>query len=329
MSLGIVYDGLTSLEEFLPFLREAEGMGIESVWVAEHFGYRDAFVISSALMKETKTLKIVPGPISPYTRHPMAIAMAVASLRELDPNRIELVIGTGDIYAQRKLGIEVKKPLGTTAESIKTIRMLLEGDRVKYKGKRFEIEEASINFPTQKVPIFQAAVGPKMIENAGKYADGLVLSAAISQRDIERSLLRVQLAVESSGEPDRPFRRIAWYFASAAQDRETAYGYAKHRLSYLLQDPTPTSDLELNELDINYTAIRSAIEAKDWEKASSLVDDEVIELITVSGSPTGFKDRLKSFIDAGIDYPVLWCLGPLEAQRMALELALDVCANQA
>src|ERR1700694_1241894 len=64
-------------------IREAEGLGAEIAFVAEDLGCRDAFQLCAAAAASTARIRLGTGVVNPYTRSPMALAMAAATLDEL------------------------------------------------------------------------------------------------------------------------------------------------------------------------------------------------------------------------------------------------------
>lgn len=327
MSFGLFFDGMSDVNDFIAFASEAERLGVSSVWVAEHFCFRDSLVTASALLQATETMTVVPGPVSPYSRHPMTIAMGAASLSELGGGRVGLHLGTGNLKAQQGFGVQVERPLRTMCEAIEVIRELLGGDFVHYQGERFTIDGAKMGFTVAHMPIYLAAIGPKMLATAGEYADGVVLSAGISPMYVARSLEKVNAARNEAGRDDQPFKRIGFVVASAAPDTSEAFDNAKRLLSYLFRTPFLAEDWALNSISVDHKAILAAIKKRDWEKAKSYVSDEAVALHSISGSPAEFKDRLHEYLNAGCDLLVMMLLGPPDRQRMALELALEVCGS--
>lgn len=324
MAFGILFDGMSNACEFITFAREAEHMGVQSVWVAEHFCFRDALVTSAALVMATEKIEVIPGPLSPYTRHPMTIAMGIESLSELSTGRIGLNIGTGNISAQQEFGINVDKPVKTMKEAIESIRALFSGDFVYYQAEKFKFHGTKMGLNTAPIPIYLSAIGPKMLASAGKYADGVVLSAGISPKFITKSLKQVEDA-RSLCEVDRvPFRRVGFVVTSAAPDTRTAYDAAKGLLSYLFRTPFLAKDWTLNGINIDHQSILQAIKLRDWEKAKTYVPDEAVALHSISGSPAEFRDRFQTYLEAGYDQPVLILTGSPENRRLALKLALEV-----
>lgn len=327
MPFGLFFNGMSDARDFIAFARRAERLGVDSVWVAEHFCFRDAFVMASALLQATKIMTVVPGPVSPYSRHPMILAMGAASLSELGVGRVALHLGTGNLSAQQEFGVRVEWPLRTMREAIEAIRELLAGDFVHYEGQCFTFAGAKMGFSAAPVPIYLAAIGPKMLATAGTCADGVVLSAGLSPKFVSRSLVKVDAARVKAGRDGQPFKRIGFIVASVARDEGEAYDAARSFLSYLFRTPFLAEDWALNGINIDHEAILAAIKRRDWEKARSYVGDEAVALHSASGLPAQFKDRLGAYLEAGYDLPVIMPLGSPERQQQALELALEVCGS--
>ncbi len=327
MTFGILFDGMSDANDFMSFAREAEQMGVRSVWMAEHFCFRDALVTATALTSATKLMEVVPGPLSPYARHPITIAMGIQSLAELAPGRVGLNLGTGNIGAQQECGIDVDKPLTTMKEAIESIRALLSGDFVHLQAERFHFHGAKMGFKTGPIPLYLSAIGPKMLASAGRYADGVVLSAGLSPQYVTRSLRQVDDARILSKDKGSPFRRIGLVVTSAAPDTRTAYDAGRGLLSYLFRTPLLAEDWALNHIHIDHQAIAEAIKLRDWERAKTYVPDEAITLHSISGSPTEFRARFQAYLKAGYDQPVLMLVGTPENRRLALRLALEASGN--
>jgi len=328
MPVGLYFDGMSTIGEFVEFAKEAEAQGVDSIWVAEHFCYRDAFVSASALLGATSQINVVPGPISPYSHHPMTIAMGAATLSELAPGRVGLNIGTGNIAAQNEFGVKVVRPAKVIAEAIAGIRGLVHGERVQFEGQHFSFDGARMGFASDPIRIFMSAIGPRMISAAGRHADGLVLSAGVSPKFAALSLESARAARRARNEDLGPFTLVCAVVASAASDTGEAYSTAKRLLSYLFRVPVLEKDWELNGIQVDHAAILSAIQRQDRLAAMSYITDETVALHTVSGSPPEFKDRLQAYLDAGIDLPILLLQGSAENRKLALELALEVCGSR-
>ena len=133
MPIGLLYAGTYPLEEFLQLATIAEDVGVNSIWLTEEFIYRDPMVLAASLLQITKKIRVIPGPVSPYFKHPVAIAREMLSLCEIGKDRLGLQLGVGDINGLKLMGVDISNPLERVEESVQTIRALLSGERVNTK----------------------------------------------------------------------------------------------------------------------------------------------------------------------------------------------------
>src|SRR6202007_3462436 len=92
--------------------------------------------------RETKRITIGWGIISPYTRHPVQIAMEARVLEETaGKDRFLLGLGASKIFMKEIGEGEKGKEVGPATvmrESIEIIKAVLSGEEVKYEGKVFQ-----------------------------------------------------------------------------------------------------------------------------------------------------------------------------------------------
>jgi len=323
MPLGVLYNGLYDANEFIAFAREAETLGVEAAWIAEQPGHRDAFVIASAIAGQTG-LKVYPGAISPYSRHPMSIAMSAAALNELAPGRAGVVLGTGGVPNQAAYGVRVEQPARVMREAVVAVRGLLSGQAVETRGTRFSFQGARLDPAAPGVPIFLAAIGPKLQAVAGAAADGVVFSSGHSSAFIDMSRRRVLAAHAASDRAQQPFACAGFIVASVADDRAAAYDRTKGLLSYLFSSPFKAEDWALNGVTVDHAAILHALQRGEAEAAKRLVSDELAALCSASGTPAEFQERLRDYAAIGLDWLVLAPLGGPEEKMRAVRLAREV-----
>ena len=323
MPLGVLYNGLYDANDFIAFARDAEAMGVTSAWIAEQPGHRDAFAIASALAGQTGLL-VYPGAISPYSRHPMSIAMSATALNELAPGRVGLVLGAGGVPNQAAYGVEVAQPAATLGEAIAAVRGLLAGKTLNTRGARFSFHGARLDPPAPGVPIYLAAIGPRMQAVAGEMADGVVFSSGHSPAFLAHSRARVLAAHAASDRAAQTFACAGFIVAAVAEERAVAYDRTKGLLSYLFSSPFKAEDWALNGLTVDHGAIWQALQRGEAEAAKRLVSDELVELCSASGTPAEFQARFQAFTTVGLDRPVLAPLGGPDEQRLAVRLAQEV-----
>lgn len=322
MSLGILFNGLYDANAFVAFAKEAEALGIDSAWIAEQPGHRDAFAVAAAVTRPTN-LQAYVGAISPYTHHPMTIAMSAATLNELAPGRIGLVIGTGSIPNQESYGVRVEHPTQIMRETVRCLRALLAGETLDFQGARFAFHQARLGLSAPALPLYLAAIGPKMQATAGAIADGVVFSSGHSPRFLAESRRRVHLTHAASDRARYPFTYVGFVVASVASDRTRAFDKSKALLSYLFSTPHKAEDWALNGVTVDHAAILAALRRQDGQAARELVGDDVVELCSASGTPDAYQARIRAYLDVGLDALVLAPLGSPEEKKQAVQLALE------
>ena len=86
---------------------------MDTIWLAEAYPWwrkhgmeaRSSTVASAVIARETERLTIGWGIISPFTRHPVQVAMDARVVQEAAPGRFILGIGTGLPLRLKQMGI--------------------------------------------------------------------------------------------------------------------------------------------------------------------------------------------------------------------------------
>ncbi|WP_435102772.1 TIGR03557 family F420-dependent LLM class oxidoreductase [Halarchaeum sp. P4] len=186
-----------SLEEFSPAacleqVTLAEDAGFETVWVNDHFHpWFDHLADGSeahggncwswmpAALERTDDVEIGTGVTAVLERyHPANIAHQLATLAELYPDRVFLGLGTGEALNESPLGYDrpdYGERARRTAEAIRAIRALFEGEFVDFDGEFWTLDGANLyTGPDEAPPIHVAGSGPTSARMAGDLGDGYV-----------------------------------------------------------------------------------------------------------------------------------------------------------
>ena len=143
---------------------------------------KSSTVLSALMARETERLTIGWGIISPYTRHPVQVAMDARIVQEAaGPGRFIVGFGTSKIFLNNtKQGGPPKetKPLGHMRDSVAIVRGALGGERFEYDGKVFSADlpavQSEAHAPDWNVPVYVAATAPQMQQLGGEIGDGLL-----------------------------------------------------------------------------------------------------------------------------------------------------------
>ena len=319
---SIALDGMVSLPDMVDLTLRAEAAGVPAVWMAEHMGYRDAVTASAAFLTATRRVTVAPSAISVHVRHPMIAAMSAASLEELAPGRTVLSVATGNPRALDEMGVGTPRALTTMREYVEAVRRLLRGEPVTYAGKVFRFRDSRLHFrPGRAIPIYVAAMGPRMLEVAGEIADGVLLSAALAPAYIRLSLDRVRAGASRAGRDPKEVAAAGFVLTSVSRDGDAARRAAKMMLAYLFRNRFVAESLELSGSRVDRQAAGDAAARGDWESAVRLVPDDEVTRYAVAGTLAECRSQLGAFREAGLDEIVLLAFGDLDARRLAVDLA--------
>lgn len=291
---GLSIDGFTPASMIADQARAAEAGGATTLWIATHLFLRDPVALASAALAATTRIKIALMAVSPYAMHPVHAAMAAATLDELYPGRVVLSLGAGAPGDLAAAGIDRPRPLATLAEAIDICRALFKGDTVEHQGEIFGLTGRKLANAPCDIPIVLAASGPRMLELAGRAADGVIISGATSARFVRWCLDHV-----ARGAAGRSVRAYGIVYTGIAADPP------RRTLGFILRGEHHAKNVELGGAMLDQAALRAAYASEDWDSVEGLVSDDVLAAHAAFGDEETVRARLAEYHAAGLDQVIL------------------------
>lgn len=179
IKIGLSID--PAMPRFLELAREAERIGVDSVWVAEYWA-SDAFTPLAAVAAVTERIRLATGIAQLGARTPAMLAMTAQGVQLLSNGRMILGIGaSGPQVMEGWHGVPFDRPVQRTRETIEIIKMITGGERLSYDGKVYQLplpggEGKAIRSraETAPIPIYVASLGPANLRLTGELADGWI-----------------------------------------------------------------------------------------------------------------------------------------------------------
>ena len=319
--VGVSFDGFIGTREAIALAERAVAAGARSLWVAEHLGYREAIATCVAFAMKAPGPLLVPTAVSPYLWHPTPTAMALATLDEVAPGRAAVAIGAGNPLFLQESGRAVEKPVRAIREFTEALRKLWSGEAVHSKGEFVTLAGARLAFkPSAALPIYIAAIGPNMLRLAGRIGDGVVLSAGLSTDSVKQSIALCAEGAAKDNRELRDFRRAGYLFFGVSRDAREAVDAVRQKLAFVMRNKFLGANIRASGIAVDQEAVIAAIARRDIEGAARLVPDEAVEAFAIAGTPQHCTKRLRDFITAGIDEPVLGLLGTPQNCLLALDV---------
>jgi alkanesulfonate monooxygenase SsuD/methylene tetrahydromethanopterin reductase-like flavin-dependent oxidoreductase (luciferase family) len=241
------------------------------------------------------------------------------------------ILGLGSshkVQVEPEHGVSYGKPLTRTRECVEIIRTLLAEGEVRYDGETVRIENFDLWFTPHRreLPIYIAAVFPKMMALCGEVADGIILtrgtlkSAAAARRHIAQGAKR-------SGRDPAKVAVTSLFPTSVADTREAALDAMRPGLAFYTGFfPRYNKLIAEHGFPGEAAAIAEAWSKGDHKAATALVTDAMVDATGIAGTPEQCRARIEAYRASGIDLPIISPFARGPGAKATFEAAIKACA---
>ena len=312
-------------------MREAERLGLDICWVAEAWG-SDAPSLLGYLAARTETMLLGSGVIQLGTRSPVTIAQTAMTLAHLSGGRFLLGLGaSGPQVLEGLHGIPFAHPLARMRETVEIVRQVFTGDKLSYTGSQYQIPRPGgegrpmrVSLPPVSVPVYLAALSPKMLELTGEIADGWLGTSFVPEgADAYFTPLDAGLARAGRTRADLDICQGAEVnLVDGEAELSRVVASRKKELAFSLGGMgSGTTNFYNNAYSRQgwadaAAAIRERWQAGDREGAANLVTDEMVLATTLIGTEEMVRARLTVWRDIGVDTVRLYPAGDTLTARL-------------
>ncbi len=336
--IGVMQLTMEPLAEILGHARALDRHGFDTIWLAEAYPWwrkhamecRSATAISPLIAHETERLTIGWGIISPFTRHPITVAMDARVMAEAaGDDRFLLGFGASRIF-MKEIGADDVKPLNPTRDSVRIVRGILGGEQFDYEGPAFTAHvpalAAETEAPRGAVPIYIAGTGPRMQQYAGEEGDGLLTASITTPEFVRYSRKNMAAGAAKTGrDPDQidvGCTIVASIHEDRATGREGAREIAGMYLANKVQNIQGSADVLLELAGLSQEEIRPVAEAMERggrRAAAAAVSDEILtKCQPIAGTPADCVAAIEAYREAGCTHIMLELWG--EDRERQIEL---------
>jgi 5,10-methylenetetrahydromethanopterin reductase len=233
MEFGVGLFPTEPLQKMIQLAKLSEELGFSHVWIGDsHLIWREAYVNMAAAALNTDKVKLGTGVTNPLTRHPSVVASAYATLEELAPGRFVIGIGLGDSSVET-MGMKPAK-LGYFEQTIRQMRALLGGEEIQLETGKIHLKHPSKN----KIPIYIAASGPKMLELSGRIADGIIVLVGVADEYLRQAKEKIEAGANAAGRKLNDIHLVLWV-PCAVSDTAPAKDAVKAHVARVVAHPQP------------------------------------------------------------------------------------------
>jgi 5,10-methylenetetrahydromethanopterin reductase len=309
------------IREGMEIVKYAEAKGFDAVWQADSRLVRDCMIPMAAFAAVTETIKIGSGVVDCWSRNPARLAAMFSTLDDLAPGRTVLGIGAWWDPLAAKVGIDRSRPLTVMREIVTAVRALLHNETVTMDGVYVHLDGVELDYVYQErrakdVPIYIGATGMQMMELTGEIADGCVLNYLVSPDYNARAMEALGTGAAKANRSVADIDRPQLVVCSVHEDRQVALDMARMMVTqYLGQQPhiMKASGVPQTLLDKVGDVLTWPATHEQVEAASKLVPDEIVQMLTASGTPSEARAKVADYIATGATCPILYPLGDVQA----------------
>ncbi|MEJ7585742.1 MAG: TIGR03564 family F420-dependent LLM class oxidoreductase [Acidimicrobiales bacterium] len=181
MRIGINGSGLVatgaSVDQIVDHAVQAEEAGFASYWLAQ-LAVPDALTVIATMGARTSTIELGTAVVPTWSRHPLMLAAQALTVQDAIGNRLALGIGLAHkASVEATLKIPFVTPAKHMDEYLSVLLPSLSERSASFTGDIWSVEvDALGGGPGVEAPaVLLAALGPRMLEMAGRRTDGSIL----------------------------------------------------------------------------------------------------------------------------------------------------------
>ena len=305
--IGLSFSGGLQPTDIVDCVQLADELGYESAWMAEGHG-GDQFSILTACALNTKNILLGTGITSVFVRTAPTIAMAAASVDLFSGGRFLLGLGTSHkVQVEPEHGLVFEKPVARLREYVGVIRELIRKGVVSHQGDVFTIENFDFWFEPLKreIPIYVAAVFPKMLEVCGEIAQGALMTWCTLEH-AETAAWHVAEGAKRAGRSPEDVEVATLLPCAAGSPGEAAMeGLRTNIARYAALFPRYRRLMEQAGFTEELQAVRRLWNEGNQEEARRLIPTELIDKIALVGDADHCWHKLDEYRRAGITQPII------------------------
>ena len=327
--IGVMQLTMEPLDEMLESARVMDRAGLDTIWLAEAYPWwrkhgmeaRSSTVVSALMAQTTERIAIGWGIISPFTRHPVQVAMDARVVQEAaGPGRFLLGFGTSKIFLNNAR-MQTTRTLGPMRDAVAIARGVLSGEPFTYDGDTWSADVPGLRdeaeTPRDVPPVYVAATAPKMQALAGEIGDGCLTPSITTPAFVRYTRKNVDADIDIG----------CTVIASIdAHDRDRGRDGAREigamYLANKFQNIRGAADtlLELAGIEMEQLApVADAMERGGRLAAKEQVSDEVLDHCKpIAGTPGDCIEAIEEYQEAGCTHVMLELWGDNRHEQLRL-----------
>lgn len=239
------------------------------------------------------------------------MAMSVASLHSIAPHRTILGLGVSTrIIVGDWHGLVWDSPLERTVEYCQMVRQALRGERLEHLGSHYRAQNFRLGVEAPgEVPLYLAAVNPKMLRLAGALADGVLLTW-VPLAAVPQVVSAIRLGAQEAGRDPQSVDIALYVRTCVTADSAAAREWLRRDITGYAVADVYRRVLRRFGFAAEMTAMQEAWQGGDRAAALRHISDAMLDALGVIGTATACQAKIQQFVEAGIHLPIILPFAP-------------------
>lgn len=308
--------------EVVELIQFGEALGYRGAWLPDQTFHRDPFALLALAATATNRIELGLGITSPFTRLPVQIARATATVDELCDGRFRLGLGAGNsAHVLAPLGIPLRRSVGRLRDAVEIIRRLLRGHKVDFEGQDDTLRGIGLDFTPlrSEVPIYLGTRGPRTLALAGEIADGVLMESLFNAGGLPFAFENIGRGAQRADRSPGDFDAVAWQMVCITDDVQAAAAAQKPWMVRKIR-VGPAQALERIGVDAQLMArVNACLDAGDEEGAQAAITTDAIRSAMIIGTPEMVAQQVETIFERGANSICLMTFGSMAELRATLQ----------
>lgn len=307
--------GLEPTPRYLEQVRLGEDLGFDCFFHNDAKWRREVYVRLGAAAATTSRIGLGTSVTDPYTRHPAVTAQATATIADLAPGRLTVILGSGSHFDTLP-GYSSRKPIAALRETTQLMRQMWTGEPVRLDGEIVKVRDAVLEFVPQPAPeIWIASRGERILALAGEIGDGVLIGSFATPPGIGYAMQNIAKGLKRAGRDRSDINVASWLYVSLLDHEDDAVPDSiRVGISHAFWSSRAVLTRMADNLAVDITGefrrfTRDA--PHEWwpeimKELRRLIPRGLMDSLAVIGTPAQVVAKLRALEAAGVDHAVIW-----------------------
>ncbi len=315
----------SDLPNVIKIATDLEAIGFDGLYTAE--GPHEPFFPLTLAAEHTTKPKLFSNIAVAFARNPMDLAQTADTLQRLATGRFVLGVGSQiRPHIENRFSMTWDRPVLRMREMVGAIKAIQDSwanqTRLNYRGEIYRHTLMTPFFdpgpnPYGAPPVWVAALGPRMTKMASEVGDGLLIHPFHSGLFVNDHVMPMVAAGLAESQRDRSVFTISATSivgtGSTDEERATAATAVRGMLGFYGSTPAYRVTLDAHGWGDLQSDLHALTKAGRWSEIGSIIPDEVVDALVVTGEPHEIRDLLQDRYGTNVD-------------RVGLSMPYDVSA---